>query len=196
MIVSWIFYYVFVWSILWKPAKFLAQFSNRAFALQFWETLMWTAWLGQAITFTLVGRVDFDTTERRILGDDGFEWMKRFYQHPATVVFAVLLIVTGTLVKSYAFYLSGINNLYCYDMILNKPNARFVDSKLYKLFSSPTYHVGYIDGYGVALFSGFFLTGSPMLMLIYVGASHFGICAVNTLVEQKFVKKMYLTDKE
>jgi len=192
MLMSWCFYYVLVWGVLAKPDRFMSKFSSRAAALQFWEAFVWAAWSGLLLTYTLLSKVNFEATEGWLLGADDFGKMKRFYHHPATLAFACVLIVVGALVKSYACYLTGVNNYYYYDIILNRPNERFVQSKLYKLFSSPTYHIGYIDGYGVALLCGFHQYGSPLLILLYTASSQSAISILNALVEQKFVRKMYL----
>jgi hypothetical protein len=201
MCFTWIWYYVVTWGILWQRKAFMALFTKRENGLQFWEGFLWAAWMGQYVTYTLIAKLNFDEVETQLLHLSPSGWLnlddlKSFYQHPVTISAAWILMVVGTVVKSYAAFLSGVNNYYCYDMMLDRPNARFVDSKLYKVFSSPTYHIGYVDGYGLALFfSGCLSKGSPTLALVYTFASHIGICVVNHFVEQKFVKQMYLSNK-
>ena len=84
-----------------------------------------------------------------------------------------------------------MNNWYYYDMMLNKKNARFVNSKLYAYFSSPTYQLGYLDTYGYALLSGYRRMGSPQLSLAYALLLHATILTANHFIEQPSVKKMY-----
>lgn len=108
--------------------------KSRARALKAWEFFLFLAWLGQALSLMLLlSFLKFDPHfEARIM------FPPDFYTHPVVLVGAVLLIVVGTGVKIYVVYLSGMNNYYYYDMMLQCPNAAYVDSGLYKISSHPT----------------------------------------------------------
>jgi len=195
MISSWVYYFVIIWGILWAPAKFRSLFIDRSFALQFWETILWGAWMGLVITLSLIAKLSFEEDERRLLGTVVFENMKKFYAHPVTVACSWILLIGGGVVKSYCFYLTGLNNYYYYDIILDKPNERFVVNKLYSICSSPTYLIGYLDGYGAALIAGFCHFGSPVLAFLFTALCQISISIANSVVEERFVRKMYLSSK-
>jgi len=187
MFVGWFMPFPVSWFILEKRKWYITKFESRATALQVWETILWFGWYTQAVAIAAISLLDFHERKLALPQD--------FYDNTLVVIGGLALLIIGSGIKMYCAYLSGLNNYYYYDMILGRPNERFVDSGLYKYFSSPTYHIGYIDGYGAALLAGYFQRGSPELMLIFTLISHVSISFVNKAVEQPSVNEMYLTPK-
>jgi isoprenylcysteine carboxyl methyltransferase (ICMT) family protein YpbQ len=181
MVLAWFFSYPVSWGVLHQRRRFMSLFGSRATGLQAWVALLWFGWWMQGIAYVAISFLPFDAG----LVDEAV------YDHPLLIALAVLLAVAGSGIKMYCVYLSGLNNYYYYDMMLATPNARFVDSGLYKWFGSPTYHLGYIDGYGFALLTGALRRGSPMLALLFTLICHITITVVNELVEQPAVRAMY-----
>jgi hypothetical protein len=181
MALAWIFSYPVSWGVLHQRRRFMSLFGSRATGLQGWVALLWFGWWMQGVAYVAISFLPFDAG----LVDEAV------YDHPLLIALAVLLAVAGSGIKMYCVYLSGLNNYYYYDMMLATPNARFVSSGLYKWFGSPTYHLGYIDGYGFALLTGVLRRGSPMLALLFTLICHISITVVNELVEQPAVRAMY-----
>jgi hypothetical protein len=169
------------WSILNRPKRFRALFRSRATALRAWELVLWGGWFTQGIAYTSITYLPFNAAP----------FGPSFFEAWPVVALAWALIVSGSAVKMYAMYLSGLNNYYYYDMILDTPNERFVDSGIYRCFKSPTYHIGYVDGYGLALLMGVRGRGFPLLTALLTLASHVLIFLVDKHVEQRFVERMY-----
>ena len=97
----------------------------------------------------------------------------------------VLLVLSGIFCKGCAIYMTGYNTYYWYDMILNTPNAYFVDGGIYKYCGSPTYTLGRFTGFGAATQMRsipLFIASIADLILINL---------FNHLVEQPSVKVMY-----
>jgi hypothetical protein len=183
MALAWFFAYPVSWGVLYQRRRFMSMFGSRAAGLQAWVGLLWFGWWMQGVAYVAISFLPFDAG---FLGEAVFD-------HPLLITFAVLVAVAGSGMKMYCVYLSGLNNYYYYDMFLATPNARFVDSGLYKWFGSPTYHLGYIDGYGFALLTGVLRRGNPLLALMFTLICHISITVVNELVEQPAVREMYLS---
>lgn len=206
------------WGVLNQPQKFKAMFTTTAKALQYWELTLWIGWLLQMVAFNMVmfcsyyaleplfggeAFVQTNTTSTPIYeqllqqlvhgtNTTGMPAYQQFLQHPATIVVGLLLTAVGFVVKSYVVYLSGVNNYYYYDMVLGVPNERFVDSSLYKYVASPTYMIGYLDGFGgVIVAGGLIHNGSPTLGLIWMAAQYASIIFNDHFVEQPSVRRMY-----
>jgi hypothetical protein len=181
--VAWFFSYVISWGTLYNRKQFMALFKSKASGLQTFVGILWFGWWLQGVAYVANSFLPFNP---RFLSLE-------VYDHPAMIAFCVVVAITGSGIKMYCAYLSGLNNYYYYDMMLDTPNARFVDSGLYKWFSSPTYHIGYIDGYGFAMLSGWLRRGDPILGVVFTFICHVTISIVNELVEQPSVRSMYST---
>ena len=71
-------------------------------------------------------------------------------------------------------------------MILNVPNAYFIEGGIYKYCGSPTYTLGRMTGFGAAIhFRSIPLVVASFSELIL-------ITLFNLIVEQPFVRKMYI----
>ena len=169
------------WYILSRPERFRALFRSRATVLRVWELVLWGGWFTQGVAYTSISYLPFNAAP----------FGPAFFEAWPVAALAGALIIFGSAVKMYAMYLSGLNNYYYYDMILDTPNERFVDSGLYRWFKSPTYHIGYVDGYGLALLMGVRGRGFPLLAALLTLASHVLIYVLDKRVEQSFVERMY-----
>ena len=56
-----------------------------------------------------------------------------------TTIIGLALVALGIGSKGAAIYMTGYNTYYVYDMVLNTPNAYFVEAGIYKYCGSPTY---------------------------------------------------------
>ena len=160
------FYFVVAWGILHYNAKWRSLFPTPAAALQWWELLLFIAWAGQMASISICLLLNFD--EMEFLFSSSVEVREAYsdvLQYPAMISFAFLLCIIGIGVKLYVPFVSGMNNYYYYDFMLQIPNERFVDCGLYKYCGSPTYMLGYLDGYGALLLYGALGMGSPHLGL-------------------------------
>ena len=107
-----------------------------------------------------------------------------------TTVIGVILVICGLGSKCAAIYGTGYNTYYWYDMVLNVPNAYFIEQGIYKFCGSPTYTLGRLTGFGAAInFRSIplFLASIADLILITL---------FNYVVEQPFVKRMYMNSNE
>ena len=107
-----------------------------------------------------------------------------------TTVIGVIMVICGLGSKCAAIYGTGYNTYYWYDMVLNVPNAYFIEKGIYKYCGSPTYTLGRLTGFGAAInFRSIplFLASIADLILITL---------FNVLVEQPFVKRMYMNSNE
>ena len=68
-----------------------------------------------------------------------------------TTVIGLILTVSGLGSKCAAIYYTGYNTYYWYDMVLNTPNAYFIEGGIYKYCGSPTYTLGRMTGFGAAI---------------------------------------------
>lgn len=56
-----------------------------------------------------------------------------------TTIIGFVLVALGIGSKGAAICMTGYNTYYWYDMVLNTPNAYFVEAGIYKYCGSPTY---------------------------------------------------------
>ena len=104
-----------------------------------------------------------------------------------TTIIGFVLVALGIGSKGAAIYMTGYNTYYWYDMVLNTPNAYFVEAGIYKYCGSPTYTLGRLTGFGAAIkYRSIPLLVASILDLIL-------ITLFNSFVEQPFVQKMYET---
>ena len=102
-----------------------------------------------------------------------------------TTIIGLALVALGIGSKGSAIYMTGYNTYYWYDMILNTPNAYFVEAGIYKYCGSPTYTLGRLTGFGAAIkYRSIPLLVASILDLIL-------ITLFNSFVEQPFVRTMY-----
>ena len=95
------------------------------------------------------------------------------------------LVALGIGSKGAAIYMTGYNTYYWYDMVLNTPNAYFVEGGIYKYCGSPTYTLGRLTGFGAAIkYRSIPLFVASILDLIL-------ITLFNKFVEQPSVQLMY-----
>ncbi|CAD7944745.1 unnamed protein product [Amoebophrya sp. A25] len=203
MVSTWFVYYIFACGLLAMRDSVSKCFRDRAALLKWWELTLWTAWFGMVVCYVVLNKADFGEVEAYVWGrgdkargKEAAAKIAGFCSHPATLAAAILLVLVGSIGRMWAAYLSGVNNYHLYDMILDRPNERFVASSLYACIGSPTYVLGYVDGYGLALLAGWRQLGSPTLIFVYTLACHISIMVMNGLVEQPFVREMYLSEKD
>ena len=102
-----------------------------------------------------------------------------------TTIIGLALVALGIGSKGSAIYMTGYNTYYWYDMVLNTPNAYFVEAGIYKYCGSPTYTLGRLTGFGAAIkYRSIPLLVASILDLIL-------ITLFNSFVEQPFVRTMY-----
>ena len=98
----------------------------------------------------------------------------------------LVLVIFGLGSKCAAIYGTGYNTYYWYDMVLNVPNAYFIEEGIYKYCGSPTYTLGRFTGFGAAIkFRSIPLFVASIADLILINL-------FNYIVEQPFVRKMYI----
>ena len=150
---------------------------GKATTLKFWEIYVSTAWQVQTIGFTCLTLVE----------DPPGYVVESFNVIPSevTTVIAIALVVLGLGSKGGAIYMTGYNTYYWYDMVLNTPNAYFVEGGIYKCCGSPTYTLGRFTGFGAAInYRSIPLFVASILDFIL-------ITVFNYFVEQPFVRDMY-----
>ena len=102
-----------------------------------------------------------------------------------TTIIGLALVALGIGSKGAAIYMTGYNTYYWLDMVLNTPNAYFVEAGIYKYCGSPTYTLGRLTGFGAAIkYRSIPLMVASILDLIL-------ITLFNSFVEQPFVRTMY-----
>merc|ERR1712083_232440 len=126
-----------------KVAPWMREKHGKAATLKFWEIYVSTAWQVQTIGFTCL----------TIMGDPPGYVVESFNVIPSgvTTVIGIALVVLGLGSKGGAIYMTGYNTYYWYDMVLNTPNAYFVEGGIYKYCGSPTYTLGRMTGFGAAI---------------------------------------------
>lgn len=183
--VGWLLYYVGNSVILGTNLKTLWwKKSGKAQALDQYEVLL-------AVLFQLQGIAVFQSTQLKMtsFSPDSLEPLD--YVPPAvTTSTAIMLFGVGWIVKTAATYTTGLATYYYNDMFTESSSKEgFVSSGVYYWFSSPMYGVGNLTTYGLA----FYYRSTPGL--IASGFCHISIFAFNYLIEQPFVKRMYLSEK-
>lgn len=104
----------------------------------------------------------------------------------------VALVMTGTVGKAWATYLTGLDKYYYRDMFLGRDEAferkePFVVAGPYRYFSNPMYGIGYLSGYGLALIY------RSWEYLICAAAFQASIYAFYFLFEKASIKRIYFT---
>ena len=167
-----VMYFGVAWGILKFNTRWRSLFKSRAAALQVWEFVLWIGWLTMVLAVNLILALDSERFEflHKSVSDDSTvaEFRERALRHPAVVSAGIVLLVVGFVAKIHAQFLSGVNNYYYYDFILQTPNERFVDSGLYRWCGSPTYVLGYLDGFGCFLLAGAAGNGSFSIGLVWM----------------------------
>merc|ERR1712141_848783 len=103
-----------------------------------------------------------------------------------TTIIGLALVALGIGSKGAAIYMTGYNTYYWYDMVLNTPNAYFIEGGIYKYCGSPTYTLGRMTGFGAAIhFRSIPLFVASIADLIL-------ITLFNFFIEQPFVKRKYI----
>ena len=153
----------------WMRTKY-----GRANTLRFWELFVSVAWQVQTIGFTSLTLADTP-------------YLDLFDAIPAwtTNLVGFCLVGFGLASKGAAIYMTGYNTYYWYDMVLNTPNAYFVEGGIYKFCGSPTYTLGRFTGLGAAIK----MKSIPLLYASIVDLIL--ITLFNYFVEQPFVRKIY-----
>ncbi len=104
----------------------------------------------------------------------------------AILVPAVILFLTGFIVKLWSAWLVGIPIYYWKDMFLGEKISDFVEAGPYKFLNNPMYGLGQIQVYAIALYYNSFyglVFGALNQLLVFV--FYFN-------VEKPFIKRMYL----
>ena len=170
-----VFYYpaamtaFFKWIAPWMRNKY-----GKARTLRFAEIYLTFAWQMQTVGFT---SLTMTTTP----------FLDCFKEIPtiASTVIGLILVALGIGSKIGAIFVTGYNTYYCFDMVLDTPNAYFVETGIYKFCGSPMYTVGRLTGFGAAIH----YRSIPLLVASI--ADLITINLFNCFVEQPFVKRMY-----
>ena len=149
---------------------------GKATTLKVWEYYISLTWQIQTIGFTVLLYTDTKPYMQYI------EWL------PMNVakIIGYTLIIIGFVAKFAAVYMTGYNTYYWYDMILEIPNAHFIEDGIYKYCGSPTYTLGRGTGFGAAVG----LKSIPMFVASVIELIL--ITLYNYCVEQPFVRVMYV----
>ena len=80
-------------------------------------------------------------------------YIEKFESIPkeVTTIIGLILTISGLGSKCAAIYYTGYNTYYWYDMVLNTPNAYFIEGGIYKYCGSPTYTLGRMTGFGASI---------------------------------------------
>ena len=172
-------YYPIAITIFFKTiGPWLRKNHGKGNTLRIWEVYVSTAWQVQTIGFTSL-------TLSTVPYIDNFESIPL----EATTSIGLFLVVLGIGSKGCAIYMTGYNTYYWYDMVLDTPNAYFINGGIYKYCGSPTYTLGRFTGFGAAIqFRSVPLFVASLLDLVL-------ITLFNYFIEQPFVKKMYMQVK-
>ena len=168
-------YYIIAITVFFKViGPWMRRKFGKATTLRVWEIYISIAWQVQTVGFCSL-----------TLTTIPFQEYFNSIPHEVTTSIGVLLVLSGIFCKGCAIYMTGYNTYYWYDMILNTPNAYFVDGGIYKYCGSPTYTLGRFTGFGAAIqlrSIPLFIASIADLILINL---------FNCLVEQPSVKVMY-----
>ena len=155
-------------------ASWLRDTYGKAEALRFSEIYVSIAWQVQTIGFTSLTLTSIP-------------YLYLFEKMPSwtTTFVGSCFVGIGLASKGGAIYMTGFNTYYWYDMVLNIPNAYFVEGGIYRLCGSPTYTLGRFTGFGAAIhFRSIPLFVASVVDLLL-------ITLFNYFIEQPFVRKMY-----
>ena len=168
-------YYPLAITIFFKYiASWLRDTYGKAEALRFWEIYVSIAWQVQTIGFTSL-----------TLTSIPYLYLFEAIPSWATQFVGSCLVGIGLASKGGAIYMTGFNTYYWYDMVLNIPNAYFVEGGIYRICGSPTYTLGRFTGFGAAIqFRSIPLFVASIVDLLL-------ITVFNYFIEQPFVRKMY-----
>ena len=148
---------------------------GKAFTLKFWEMYVSAAWQVQNIGYFSLSLAAPTPHSDRL-----------WYVSPEpTTGIGIVLVVVGVISTSSAIYMTGYNNYFMYDMILNIPNAYFIKGGIYKFCSSPMYSLGKLYGFGLAIM----FRSTPGVVAAAVDVLYINF--FNYFVEKPFIKKMY-----
>jgi len=174
-----LFFYILSVSFFFKIAKplMLARLG-KATTLRFWEYFVTFCWLVQTLGFWV-----FTITPPVLVKELSVipTWL--------TTSVGVVFIVSGIAAKMGAIWGTGYNTYYWYDMVVDIPNAYFVEVGIYRFVGSPTYTLGRGTSFGVAVM----YRSLPVMVAAVVDLVLINV--FDQLVEQAFVKEMYLKPK-
>ena len=111
-------------------------------SVKFWYFFILPGWQVQTIGFSLLTLKSLEQP-----------YIEKFDSIPkeVTTVIGLILTVSGLGSKCAAIYYTGYNTYYWYDMVLNTPNAYFIEGGIYKYCGSPTYTLGRMTGFGASI---------------------------------------------
>ena len=158
-----------------KIAPWMREKYGKAFTLKFWEIYVSIAWQMRNIGYA---GLCFTTP---MPYSDSFEDIPS----EVTTMIGTVLIVISISSTSSAIYMTGYNNYYWYDMILNTPNGYFAEGGIYKFCDSPMYNLGGLRGVGMAIM----YKSVPIFIAAISDISYINV--FNYFIEKPFIKKMY-----
>jgi len=164
-----------------KIAPLLRKKYGKAVTLRIWEIFVSIGWQVQTIGFSLLTLKSLEQP-----------YIEKFESIPkeVTTIIGLILTISGLGSKCAAIYYTGYNTYYWYDMVLNTPNAYFIEGGIYKYCGSPTYTLGRMTGFGASIhFRSIPLFVASIADLIL-------ITLFNFFIEQPFVKRMYINKSE
>ena len=149
---------------------------GKAKTIQIYEFYLITMWMGVQIGFHAL-----------ILAtqDGGFS-MHEYVGSPLLMqVVGLIIVIIGYISKGWSTWLIGVDNYFVRDQLIAQPNPYLVESKLFRYLNHPSYSVGYVVGYGYALWADSWI-GLPAALLFQIGIFIFLKCA-----EEPGMKKLY-----
>ena len=116
--------------------------------------------------------------------------LKSDFKHFVITIIGNILAAFGFLVKFYAHLCVGFDSWVWRDLITNTPNEVYHQSMFFHVCDGPTYQLGYINVWGVALIAGSYQALAAAAFL------HGGILAFYYWAEKPVVKEMYASSAD
>jgi len=109
---------------------------------------------------------------------------------------ANICLFVQVMARFLSLYVTGYHNYFCYDLAMDMPNAYFLQTGIYHYFKSPMYTLCRIAWITLALLK-FYQTNYIGLGVVLLAL--LDLVSINTydyMVEQPFVRRMYMGEKD
>ena len=174
---SWFYY--FIGNTLFFRGSYnevLWEKFGKAKTIQIYEFYLITMWMGVQIGFHALIQATMGT---------GFS-IHEYVGSPLLVqVVGLVIVICGYISKGWATWLIGVDNYFFRDQLIAQPNPYLVESRLFRYLNHPSYSVGYVVGYGYALWADSWI-GLPAALLFQIG-----IFIFLKFAEEPGMKKLY-----
>ena len=174
---SWLYYFVgnTLFFRLSINASMCARFG-KAKTIQLYELFLVSMWMGVQIGFHALIQATMNT---------GFS-MHDYVGSPLLMqALGLTISICGYISKGWATWLIGVDNYFFRDQLIAQPNPYLVESKLFRYLKHPSYSVGYVVGYGYAIWADSWI-GLPAAFLFQAGIFMF-----LKFAEEPGMKKLY-----